>query len=247
MWTPTALACEARTLGGKGWRAVEYQHTFATRRLVASQRDQELLEEIVEGVKPPLPPEAIGLDYLLATPFRYDAPYPVGSRFRPAGPSEGVFYASETSRTALAELSHYRMRFFRESPDARLPVRSHNLTVFAAAWHSEAALDWTEPPLDRDRVLWTHPQNYSATQQLAASARAGGVEVIRYESVRDRQGGINLALLTPAVFTRREPVARQTWSLYLTRSEATCERVDASGRTRLHFPFSTGPAYSAPT
>ncbi len=238
MWTPTALASEARALGGKAWRAVEYQHTFATRRLVESQRDQELLEEIVEGTKPPLPPEAVDLDYLLATPFRYDAPYPVGSRFRPSGPSEGVFYASETPRTALAELSHYRMRFFRESPDAQLPVRSHNLTVFAAAWHSQFALDLTEPPLDRDRAMWTDPNDYSATQRLAASARAGGVEMIRYESVRDRQVGINLALLTPRVFRQREPVARQTWTLYLTRSEATCERIDASGRTRLQFPFS---------
>lgn len=237
MWTPTALASEARTLGGEGWRAVEYQHAFATRRLVGSQADQELLEEIVEGVKPPLPPEAAGLDYLLATPFRYDAPYPVGSRFRPAGPSEGVFYASETPRTALAELCHYRMRFFRESPQTQLPMRAHTLTVFAAAYHSESALDLTLPPLDRDRVLWTDPTDYTATQQLAASARAAALEVIRYASVRDPEAGINLALLTPGVFTHREPVARQTWSMYLTRSEAACERVDASGRTQWRFVF----------
>ncbi|WP_297529633.1 RES family NAD+ phosphorylase, partial [Thiohalobacter sp.] len=153
------------------------------------------------------------------------------------GPSEGVFYASETPRTALAELCHYRMRFFRESPQTQLPMRAHTLTVFAAACHSESALDLTLPPLDRDRALWTDPTDYTATQQLAAAARAAALEVIRYASVRDPEAGVNLALLTPRVFTHREPVARQTWSMYLTRSEAACERVDASGRTRWRFVF----------
>ncbi len=235
MWTPTALASEGRSLGGDSWRAVEYQHAFATRRLVESQADQELLEEIIEAVKPPLPPEADGLDYLLATPFRYDAPYPAGSRFRPAGISEGVFYASEHPRTALAEFCYHRMRFFRESPQAQLPRHNHTLTVFAAAWHSTRALDLTLPPLDRDRNLWTDPDNYSATQALATNARQAELDVIRYESVRDPGEGVNLALLKPAAFTRPAPVARQTWSLYLSRDEATCERVDISGRTRWRF------------
>jgi len=48
--------------------------------------------------------------------------------------------------------------------------------------------------------------------------------------VRDPEDGINLALLTPRVFRDPEPCEYQTWFLYLTKAEASCERAhDPSG------------------
>ncbi|MGQ0654347.1 MAG: RES domain-containing protein, partial [Betaproteobacteria bacterium] len=63
------------------WRAVEWQHIAATTKLVDSQAEQEMLEDILEETKPPAPSGMGPMDYLLATPFRYRPP-PGGSRFR---------------------------------------------------------------------------------------------------------------------------------------------------------------------
>lgn len=62
--------------------------------------DQRLLEES----KPPLPPEAQDLPWLLSTPFRYPPP-PGDSRFR--GPDDpAVFYGAEHKITACAEAGY---------------------------------------------------------------------------------------------------------------------------------------------
>jgi len=76
------------------------------------------------------------------------------------------------------------------------------------------SLDITAPPLDRDDAKWTHPIDYGACQDLADSARQAEIEVIRYRSVRDPERGMNLAVLTPAVFAST-PESPQTWRLFV--------------------------------
>ena len=141
--------------------------------------------------------EADHLHYLLKTPFRYFPPNPHGSRFRRPHDGRGVFYCAEKIRTALAELSYWRRRFIEASPGTPLPRNHEALTVFSIAYQVDLQLDLTLPPLVAERHLWTHPDDYTATQVLAESARDGGVKAIRYESVRDPKHGANLALLTP--------------------------------------------------
>lgn len=240
MWTPTALASEVRRCEGTAWRVVEGQHLVSTRKIVATQNDQAILEDILEGTKPPVPKEAKGLHYLLYSPFRYSAPYPVGSRFRRAGWTEGVFYASEHVRTALAEYCHYRLRFFKESPDTLLPRQQEHLTVFSVDYRSELALDLTQPPFSAAGETWTHPSEYQATQALADVARQAGIDTIRYEAVRDRELGFNLALLSPAAFRSKKPKAMQTWFLYVSELEANCKRASASRQDeQWTFPLTT--------
>ena len=82
---------------GTLFRLVEAQHRISTSRLTNSLAEEELLERLVEQVKPPLPEKARGLHYLLATPFRYG--HRSESRFRKAGERPGIFYASESART----------------------------------------------------------------------------------------------------------------------------------------------------
>ena len=55
---------------------VEGQYRISTLKLVDTLSDQERLEQLLDQTKPPVPPECRGLDYLLATPFRYGSPYP---------------------------------------------------------------------------------------------------------------------------------------------------------------------------
>src|SRR5262249_7123645 len=103
-WTPAALSSERRSLSGACWRLVEAQHRVSTMKLVDMLPEQHLLESILDATKPPVPPECGELHYLLSTPFRYGAPYPAGSRFRRAGLTAGVFYASAAVKTAVAEM-----------------------------------------------------------------------------------------------------------------------------------------------
>ena len=224
MWTPTALASEVAHTSEEVWRVVEDQYAASTRKLVDTKDEQALLEDILEESKPPVPEEAKSLHYLLQTPFRYDSPYPVGSRFRRAGSTEGVFYASVAIRTALAELCYYRYQFFADSPDTALPRHQQRLTVFSVPYASDHVIDLSKPPFIEQRDTWMHPSDYQATQALSDTARQAEVEVVRYEAVRDVEPGINVALLSPKVFRAKQPTARQTWFLYLSPTEANCER-----------------------
>src|SRR5690348_2120314 len=79
-WTRDALSSSARRYAGKAWRAVEAQHRVSTAKLTDNLDEQERLETLIEAAKPAIPIECRHLHYLLATPFRYGAPYPVGSR-----------------------------------------------------------------------------------------------------------------------------------------------------------------------
>ncbi len=223
IWTPAALLSDAHHYAGTGWRLVEAQHRVSTLKLVDTLAEQAALEDILEATKPQVPAECRGLDYLLATPFRY-GPYPYGSRFRRAGHTPGVWYAAEAAHTALAEMVFYRFLFFAESPATPWPENTADYTGFAVPL-AGLAIDLTAPPLLRDDAVWRHPTDYTATQNLADAARDAAVQIIRYASVRDPGGGANLAVLACAAFAAREPALRQTWRIRLgpQGAQAICE------------------------
>src|SRR6266513_4203134 len=156
-WTPGELWPERRRLAGPCWRVVESQHRVSTMKLVDTLEEQELLEILVDGTKPQVPPDCRHLHYLLATPFRYGAPYPSGSRFRRAGMTPGVFYASRTSSTAIAETTFHRLLFFADSPQTPWPIDAGDLTAFSVRFRTSAGIDLTAPPFATDLVHWTHP------------------------------------------------------------------------------------------
>lgn len=217
IWTPTALASEARPWSGHAWRIVEAQHQASTMKLVDDVNEQEALEAMLESAKPPRPRSSESLHYLLGTPFRYP-PLPSGSRFR-AGGEPGVFYGSRRLSTACAELGYWRWHFLKDAPDlARLGPLPQ--TAFKASINA-AAIDLRVSPFEVNRALWT-AMDYTATQSLARMAREGAVEAIVYESVRDPQRGECIALLTPSGFVARAPHgATQTWWLTVQRRHVT--------------------------
>jgi hypothetical protein len=234
IWTPVALSSEAVGYKGRVWRLVEAQHRVSTMKLVDDVAEQAVLERLVEASKPVVPPECRHLDYLLATPFRYGAVYPAGSRFRRAGRTPGVFYAAEEPETAVAEMAFYRLLFFAESPGTPWPSNPAEYTAFSAAIETPVAIDLTRPPLDHDAAGWTHPTDYAPCQSLAGAARAAGIEAIRYRSVRDPEGRANLAVLSCAAFARPAPVARQTWHIHI--GPAGVQALREFPEKRLGFP-----------
>ncbi|WEK50531.1 MAG: RES family NAD+ phosphorylase [Candidatus Kaistia colombiensis] len=225
IWTRVALSSEFKRFGGSCWRLVEAQHRVSTLKLTDTLAEQALLEDLIEDAKPAIPPECRHLDFLLATPFRYGAIYPYGSRFRRAGRTLGVYYAAEDPRTAVAEMAFYRLLFFAESPATPWPRDAAEYTAFSAEVATERLLDLTEPPLVADADLWTDRVDYQGCQAFADAAREVDAEVIRYQSVRDPARGGNLAILMCRAFGRPVPGERQTWRMRLSASgvQALCE------------------------
>lgn len=228
MWTASALSSESHRARAKVWRVVEHQHTHSTRKLVDTQDEQLILEAILEQSKPAYPAGIEHLDYLLKTPFRYTPPNRYGSRFRTAGSRQGVFYAAEHLRSALAETAFYRICFFRQSESMMLPRPRQQLTAFTVEYKATAQLDLTKPPLNESRTEWTSMTSYKRTQELAATSRQANIDVIRYESVRDPEKGANIALLDFTAFSQESPLDRQTWFLYIAATEVNFTRTHAT-------------------
>jgi hypothetical protein len=225
IWTRVALSSELRRYDGVCWRLVEAQHRVSTLKLTDTLAEQTMLEDLIEQTKPSIPPECRHLDFLLATPFRYGAVYPHGSRFRRAGRTLGVFYAAETPSTAVAEMAFYRLLFFAESPATPWPAGVAEYTAFSAEVATQGLLDLVSEPLSADRDIWTDLTDYAQCQAFADTARAADADVIRYESVRDPARGCNLAVLMCRAFSKPAQVERQTWRIRLSRSgvQALCE------------------------
>jgi hypothetical protein len=209
MSTPFVLASEVRPYRGRVIRVVEGQHQIATNRLAGNAADQALLEALADDVKPPLPEAARRLPWLLASPFRYGLGRP--SRFRAADVLPGIFYAAEDVETAIAETAHWRLVAFSRSPGFLRPRTPTPMSAFSVLVATDRALDLTVGELGSGKDRWTHPTDYSATQQLAADARNIGVDAIRAPSAR-RRGGINVAVLEPAALVP-PPKPHSSWAL----------------------------------
>ena len=224
-WTPDALESESKRYEGRGWRFVEAQHQVSTLKLVDTLEEQRILETLIEMTKPVVPEDCRHLDYLLSTPFRYDARPPTGSRFRRSGHTRGAFYASEKSETAVAEIVFYRLLFFAESPGTPWPREAVEYTGFSVALAVNRFVDLTVPPLVAYRATWIHPTDYEPCQELADAARSAGLTLIRYESVRDPHAGVNLAVLACKAFAELRPIERHTWRIRIGAggAQALCE------------------------
>ncbi|MEO7863610.1 MAG: RES family NAD+ phosphorylase [Nitrospirales bacterium] len=189
---------------------MEAQHINSTIKLVDSSEEQDRLEQLLEGNKPPYPPECAGLHYLLFTPFRY-RPHKRGSRFRRDNQIQGVFYASEHPHTALAEKAYYSLLFYAESPNTPLPDNPVPHTLFSVRYKANKAVDLTEPPLNADERLWKDAADYTACQHLADEARKATIDLIKSFSARCPNNGKNISLLSCAAFGAKEPQQVQTW------------------------------------
>jgi hypothetical protein len=235
MWTPDELKSNACQYSGHVWRMVETQYVISTLRLVDNLEEQQVLESLLDESKPPIPHDCQHLDFLLYTPFRY-APLGGGSRFRRANQPEGVFYASESEETLICENAFLLLLFYAESPGTKRPKSSVQRTAFSVQCKSNDCIDLTTPPLLRDKLLWTDLANYSHCQDLADAARRASITAIRYQSVRDPNGGCNIGLLSCSAFAATKTSDLQTWHILVKPKllQLWCE----STRTRYEFKIS---------
>ena len=237
-----------RLYEGPVWRVVEAQHRNATRRLVDSDAEQELLESLIDRVKPPAPagPDFEGLHYLLLTPFRHP-PLPHGSRFGTRA-ERSLFYGSEALETAMAETAYYRLVFL-EGTEAELSPLTVELSAFRVDVRTRAAIDLTRPPFDAHHRVFASRTRYEATQRLGVEMRADGVELMRYPSARAAGAEPNVALFTPRALARKVPRTPETWRCVATRERVEMQKLDWIERRRLVFPrvqFEVGGVLPAP-
>lgn len=198
---------------GNLWRVIEGQYRASTMRIVDTDEEQSVLEQVLEDAKPQVPAPCRDLDYQFWSPFRYGR-YPRASRFRRAGVTPGVWYGSEQVLTAVAESIWGALRFFAASPDTPMPRWPVEHTAVQADIRAASAIDLTAPGM-ADKGRWTDPDDYSDCLDLADRARDRGCGAVRYASVRHPDHRANVAVLTCDAFAQPSPIATQTWHFLL--------------------------------
>ena len=231
IWTRCAGDSEIHPLRLEPWRAVESQHQVSTRRLVDTDAEQRLLEQLIDTAKPPEPSGR--LHYLLFTPFRYP-PLRHGSRFG-RRTDRGLWYGSETLRTAFAEIAYYRLLFL-EGTTADLGLLETELTAFRCEVRTARGIDLTAPPFGQHEGVLASPSSYDETQSLGDAMREAGVEAFRYRSARDVGGGVNVGVIVPDVFGRRQPRGFESWQCTASRQRVEVVSRGYFGRTVHAFP-----------
>jgi hypothetical protein len=232
IWTRCAGDSELRALRFSSWRVVEAQHQVSTRKLVDSADEQALLEELIDRVKPP---DLTGgrMHYLLFTPFRYP-PLRHGSRFG-SRQERGIWYGSASRRTAFAEVAYYRLLFL-EGTRADLGVVTTPLTAFTVRLRSTHGIDLVLPPWDAHRDAIASPARYAASQALGTAMRDAGVELFRYPSARDPEGGVNVGAFSPTVFGTAKPHGFETWHCTASKARVELAKSDYFKRETFAFP-----------
>ena len=236
-WKDTWFSNGTRVKSANLWRGVEAQHVVSTMRLADNAAEQRVLEELLEGSKPALPPEAAGRHYLVFTPFRYRSPFP--SRFRrPHDP--GVWYGAEELMTACAEVGYWKWRFLMDSDALRDSALHTEHTFFQARVRGRCA-DLVAAPWRAASRAWTQKTDYLQTQAFGDDARQHAVGWIRYASVRVADG-ICGAVLEPKILSLAEPYEQQTWACKTTSGGAWLQR---AGGGRYDFSAEGWPGASA--
>lgn len=222
-----------RRLQLKAWRVVESQYVVATRRLVDSDDEQELLEALIDTVKPPVPAGMAQLHPLLFTPFRHP-PLRWGSRFG-TRTERGLWYGAVALSTCFAEVAYYRLVFL-EGTRANLSPITVELSAFTASIDGKRGLDLTRPPFAAFEAQICSKTSYAESQALGREMRAAAIDVFTFTSARDPGRGKNVALLTPC-FSRPRPTLPRTYVCTASLAIVEVARKDILKRTRERYSF----------
>jgi hypothetical protein len=197
-------------ISGRLYRLVESQEQVATMGYVDTLEEQQVLEELLEAAKPTYPDAIANYHYLLTTPFRYP-PLKYGSRFgRVDEPS--LFYAGCSIPVTLAEAAFYRFVFI-DSIDGvtdNEKIRTEH-TLFSVDYETDNGIRLQNPPFDSYKAALTHKHDYLSSQQLGTSMRQASVVGFEYESARDLNQGICVALYDTSAFKQVKPTQTTQW------------------------------------
>jgi hypothetical protein len=226
---PCAADCGSvpfTALGGVVHRITDRQGQSGTADLVDGLREQARLEQLIEGVKPPMPsdwPEAgergpLPSHRLLLTPFRYP-PLESGSRFGRAH-QRHLFYGAAALETALTERAFHALRQLEDSPlPAGRRIQRHQ-TAFAVQINTERGLALQEH-LDAEALAAiTDPTSYTASQRCGDAMRERQVQAFEVPSARSPESPPVVGMVTPYAFSST-PFDRHDWTLEISAEGVT--------------------------
>ena len=171
--------------------------------------EQVLLEELLEGVKPPYREGTQGMHYLFKTAFRYP-PLKYGSRFG-TRLMPSYFYASEKPITALAETAYYRFIFLQDMQTPYEKVIDSSHTLFSATVVAERCLDLPATYFASVKQKLVDPVDYRYCQSVGDWAvNQHDTQMIRSESAR-LASTFNVAIASPSVIRSRTPNKWESW------------------------------------
>jgi len=190
------------------YRIVETQEYAATTALVDNHQQQDILEQMLDGVKPDYRADTQQLHYLISTPFRYP-PLKHGSRFGDTTvPS--YFYASEQLDTALAEFAFYRFAFLDDMDQPYPKAVSSEHMSFCVETRSNKMADLLNVQSNDINQQLTSPIQYQFCQTIGRALIEQGALVLRYRSARYKEG-INVAIAAPSEIYSNTPQQNISW------------------------------------
>jgi hypothetical protein len=225
---PSAADCSEApfvALSGAVLRIVDHQGESATADLVDGLLEQARLEQLIEGVKPPIPsdwPEAeagrpLPTHLLLLTPFRYP-PLASGSRFGRVH-QRHLFNGARALETALAERAFHVLLLMEGSPLPAGARIKRQQTAFAVEISSERGLALQRMAPEALAAI-TDPCSYAASQRCGDAMRERSVQAFEVPSARSPQTPPVVGVFTPYAFPST-PFDFQDWSLEITAEGVT--------------------------
>lgn len=212
------------------YRIVETQEYAATMNLVDDLEEQELLEQLLDEVKPPYKKGTQKLHYLISTPFRYP-PLKYGSRFGDRT-MPSYFYGSEHVETCLAECAFYRFVFLSHMSEPYEKAINTIHTSFNVKASSKNCADLTTIKSHKIKAVLESKDNYQFTQKLGKTLVEDlGADLIRYVSAR-KPGYFNIAISEPKVITSKKPENSVNWFCMTTTHKIS---FNTQGRKPLFF------------
>ncbi len=215
-----------KPLSAEVFRVAESQQKVATNMLVDTLEEQQILEEMLDQVKPSIPQECESFDYLIYSPFRYP-PLKHGSRFgKKTHPS--IFYGSKTIFAAFAELAYYRFVYYdgmKIAPKKQQKVTQH--TSFNVDVHTLWGVELNNPPFKKYVRKLSDPTAYGDSQRIGEAMREKGIEVFTYFSARAIDE-VNVGVFSCNAVQSYAPKTLRHWSCITRDKNVTIRSLDDS-------------------
>lgn len=213
-----------KSLNAKVFRVAESQQKVATNTLVDTLQEQKMLEDMLDRVKPSIPPACEQYDYLIYTPFRYP-PLKHGSRFGEKTHAS-IFYGSRYIETAFAELAYYRFVYY----DGMMtpPKKEQKVTQHASFYidcQTEKGIALDESPFVEHKNKISNPASYDVSQKLGKEMRDKDVEAFSYFSART-ENEVNLGIFSCNAIKSLLPQKLRHWSCITRDKSVTIRSLD---------------------
>jgi len=191
------------------YRVVQGQAVNGLAKFVKNASELEILEEMLENSKPPVPEEDKSDEKLIYTPFRYFLK-DKGARFN--GPnSPRVWYGSRDLNTCLREKAYHQFCFIEDSVGLKDKSIDIIFTSFLSQWKSKRCVNLCSNSFKYHHDKITSPSSYFESQKLGEDMYNDSIEIFLFPSCRN-PGKENFGSFTPTAYVKNSLSKRRGWT-----------------------------------